>query len=232
LPIAPSQYYEAKRRVREPERRPRRVKRDVQLKGEIQRIPAESDEIYGARKVWKQLGREQWEAPRCAVERLMRELGLKGVRRGRLWKTTVPDLIAARPLDRVDRQFVADHPNQLWVADFTCVPTWQGMVFVAFILDVYARRIIGWRVAKNMRTALVLDALEQAIWARSAPVGVVHHSDRGGHSLYHHFCLHALVCLVVSVIGAATHALKRWLHRILGLCLDPGVSSAPRRVTR
>jgi len=113
----------------------------------------------------------------------MRKLGLEGVRRGKRWKTTVPDESAARPIDLVDRHFVALCPNQLWVADFTYVPTWSGMVFPAFILDVYARRIVGWRVAKNMRTDLVLDALEQAIWARGSPQGVVHHSDRGSQYL-------------------------------------------------
>ena len=113
----------------------------------------------------------------------MRKLGLEGVRRGKRWKTTVPDESAPRPIDLVDRHFVALCHNQLWVADFTYVPTWSGMVFAAFILDVYARRIVGWRVAKNMRTDLVLDALEQAIWARGGPQGVVHHSDRGSQYL-------------------------------------------------
>jgi Transposase and inactivated derivatives len=167
LPIAPSQYFESKRREREPERLPARVQRDAQLMPEIQRIHADSGGRYRARKTWKQLQLEQWQAARCTVERLMRELGLQGVRRGKRWKTTVVDALAEKPLDRVDRQFKADHPDQLWVADFTYVPTWQDMVYVAFILDVYSRRIVGWRVAKHMRTELVLDALEQP----SGPVG-------------------------------------------------------------
>ena len=183
LPIAPSQYYEAKRREREPERRPARTQRDAQLRPEIQRVYGESGARYGARKTWRQLKLEQWHTARCTVERLMRELGLQGVRRGKRWKTTVPDDVSPKPLDLVDRQFVAQHPNQLWVADFTYVPTWQGMVYVAFILDVYSRRIVGWRVSKNMRADLVLDALEQAIWARGGPQGVVHHSDRGSQYL-------------------------------------------------
>jgi transposase InsO family protein len=183
LPIAPSQYYELKRRKRDPERLPVRVKRDAVLMPEIVRIYAASECRYGARKTWRELRREQWNVARCTTERLMRELGLQGVRRGKRWKTTVPDELSPKPLDLVDRQFVAERPNQLWVADFTYVPTWQGMVYVAFILDVYARRIVGWRVAKNMRSELVLDALEQAVWARGGPQGVVHHSDRGSQYL-------------------------------------------------
>ena len=183
LPIAPSQYYEAKRRERQPEREPTRHQTDRQFLVEIERVYRENRGIYGARKVWRQLKREQREIARCTTERLMHRLGLKGVRRGRRWKTTLPDLYSERPLDRVDRQFVAERPNQLWVADFTYVPTWQGVVYVAFILDVFSRRIVGWRVSRNMRSELVLDALEQAIWARGGPKGVIHHSDRGSQYL-------------------------------------------------
>jgi transposase InsO family protein len=183
LPIAPSQYFEAKRREREPDRVPARAQRDAALVPAIERIYAESECRYGARKTWRELRREQWDVARCTTERLMRELGLQGVRRGKRWKTTVPDELSPRPLDLVDRQFVAERPNQLWVADFTYVPTWQGVVYVAFILDVYARCIVGWRVSKNMRSELVLDALEQAVWARGGPQGVVHHSDRGSQYL-------------------------------------------------
>ena len=183
LPIASSQYFEAKRRERDPECRPQRLQRDEQLKLAIQYADDESGGRYGARKIWRQLNRESWEVARCAVDRLMRELNLQGVRRGKRWKTTVPDEILPKPLGLVDRQLVAEHPNQLWVADFTYVPTWTGMVYVAFILDVYARRIVGWRVSKNMRTDLVLDALEQAIWSRGKPNGVTHHSDRGSQYL-------------------------------------------------
>jgi transposase InsO family protein len=183
LPIAPSQYYEAKWRERDPEREPARVKSDRRFSVEIERVYRDNRGIYGARKVWRQLNREQWEIARCTTERLMKKLGLQGVRRGKQWKTTVPDLTGERPLDLVDRQFVAERPNQLWVADFTYVPTWQGVVFVAFILDVFSRRVVGWRVSRNMRSELVLDALEQAIWARGAPKGIIHHSDRGSQYL-------------------------------------------------
>ena len=183
LPIAPSQYYETKRRECESDRVPARTQLDAQLMIEIQRVYEASLCRYGARKVWRQLQREQWEIARCTTERLMQRLGFQGVRRGKRWKTTIPDEAADRPLDLVDRQFAADHPDQLWVADFTYVPTWKGVVYVAFILDVFARRIVGWRVAKNMRTELVLDALEQAIWARGKPMGVTHHSDRGSQYL-------------------------------------------------
>lgn len=150
LPIAPSLYFEAKRRERDSERQPARARRDAQLKVEIQRVYDESGRRYGARKTWRQLRLEQWQIARCTVERLMRELGLQGVPRGKRWKTMITDELSPKPLDLVDRQFVAGRPNQLWVADFTYVPTWQGMVYVAFILDVYSRRIVSWRVSKNV----------------------------------------------------------------------------------
>ena len=136
-------------------------------------------QVYGARKVWRQLNREQMPVARCTVERLMRSLGLQGAVRGRKCRTTIADDSAERPLDHVNRQFRATRPNELWVADFTYVATWTGFVYVAFVIDVFARRIIGWRVARSMRAELVLDALEQAIWSRSGIQGVVHHSDRG-----------------------------------------------------
>ena len=132
--------------------------------------------MYGARKVWRQLNREEIRVARCTVERLMRSEGLKGVVRGRKCRTTISDDGAERPLDRVNRQFKATRPNQLWVADFTYVATWAGFVYVAFVIDVFARRIIGWRVARSMQTELVLDALEQALWARAGANGVIHHN--------------------------------------------------------
>jgi transposase InsO family protein len=183
LPIAPSLYYEHKAREREPARIPPRLQRDRQLSLEIRRVFDENFEAYGARKLWRQLRREDIVAARCTVERLMRSLGLQGVVRGRKCRTTIADEGNALPLDRVNRQFQADRPNQLWVADFTYVATWAGFVYVAFVIDVFARRIIGWRVARSMHAELVLDALEQAIWARSGAKGVVHHSDHGSQYL-------------------------------------------------
>ena len=179
LPIAPSMYYEHKARQADPERLPPRLRRERALAPEIRRVHEENFRVYGARKVWRQLGREGQVVARCTVERLMRAQGLRGVVRGRKCRTTIPDDSAARPLDRVNRQFQASRPNQLWVADFTYVATWAGFVYVAFVIDVFARRIIGWRVARSMHTELVLDALEQALWSRSDAAGVVHHSDRG-----------------------------------------------------
>jgi len=184
LPIAPSTYYEHKARERDPGRLPPRVVRDRELVPEIERVHEENFSVYGVRKVWRQLNREHIVAARCTVERLMRSLGLQGAVRGRRWcRTTVPDEAAARPRDLVQRQFHAAAPNQLWVADFTFVATWAGFVYVAFVIDVYSRRIIGWRAARSMRAELVLDALEQAIWSRSGAQGVVHHSDRGSQYL-------------------------------------------------
>jgi transposase InsO family protein len=179
LPIAPSLYYEHKAREAEPARLPPRLQRDGLLLPEIRRVHEENFGVYGVRKVWRQLSREDFTVARCTVERLMRSLGLQGVVRGRKCRTTVADESAERPLDRVRRQFQASRPNQLWVADFTYVATWGGFVYVAFVIDVFARRIIGWRGARTMHAKLVLDALEQALWSRSGTQGVVHHSDRG-----------------------------------------------------
>jgi putative transposase len=179
LPIAPSIYYEQCARRADPARRPPRLQSDEALSPEISRVHRENFGVYGARKVWLQLFREGNSVARCTVERLMRSQGLQGVRRGkRIW-TTIADDAAGRPRDLVERQFSAVRPNQLWVADFTYVSTWSGMVFVAFVIDVFSRRIVGWRVARSMATDLVLDALEQALWARHAPNGLIHHSDRG-----------------------------------------------------
>ena len=183
LPIAPSTYYRCKALLSYPERRSDRVKSDEHLKSEIARVWDENHEVYGARKVWKQLKRESIKAARCTVERLMRRLGLVGVRRGKRCVTTIPSELADRPLDLVNRQFTAEHPNQLWVADITYVATWSGFVYIAFVVDVYSRYIVGWRALKSMRTELVLDALEQALWARGKPTGVTHHSDRGSQYL-------------------------------------------------
>ena len=183
LPIAPSQYYDHKARAADPTQLPPRLQRDRALLPEILRVHEDNFHVYGARKVWRQLGREDFRVARCTVERLMRSLGLQGAVRGRKCRTTMPDTSAERPLDLVKRQFQASHPNQLWVADFTYVATWAGFVYVAFVIDVFARRIIGWRVARSMHAELVLDALEQALWSRSGTKGVVHHSDRGSQYL-------------------------------------------------
>ena len=179
LPIAPSTYYERKAREIDPERVPQRVKRDQALSSEVRRIWEENFQVYGARKIWRQLNREGIPVARCTVERLMRAQGLRGVVRGRRCRTTIGDESADRPLDLVKRQFIATRPNQLWVADITFVATWAGFVYVAFVVDVYARMIVGWRVSRSLKTELVLDALEQALWSRRDTEGLVHHSDRG-----------------------------------------------------
>ena len=186
VPIAPSTYYRHRARQLDPAKRSARTVRDEVLKAIIERIWREHDEAYGSRKVWKQMGREGIREARCRVRRLMRDLGLVGVVRGRAWTTTTQSEAATvRPADLVDRHFVATRPNQLWVADVTYVATWAGFVYVAFVIDVFARRIVGWRVSASLRTEVVLDALEQAIYARcDDTVGdLVHHSDRGSQYL-------------------------------------------------
>jgi putative transposase len=179
LPIAPSTYYEYKAREADPGRQPERYQRDAAMEIEIRRVWEENFRVYGARKVWKQLNREQIRIARCTTERLMQKLGLQGVKRGKGYKTTIPDDCAARPADLVQRQFIATRPNQLWVADITYVATWRGVVYVAFVVDVFARCIVGWRVWNSLKTDLVLDALEQALYARTGTKGLIHHSDRG-----------------------------------------------------
>jgi transposase InsO family protein len=183
LPIAPSTYYEHKARQADPERLPPRLQRDRALVPEIRRVYEENFRVYGARKVWRQLDREEIVVARCTVERLMRSMGRSGVVRGRRCRTTIAEDGAERALDHVRRQFQASRPHQLWVADFTYVATWAGFVYVAFVVDGFARRIIGWRVARSMHAELVLDALEQALWSRSDIQGVVHPSDRGSQYL-------------------------------------------------
>ncbi len=183
LPIAPSVYYEHKVREREPEKRPTRAKRDEELRAHIRRVWDENFEVYGVRKVWRHLQeREQRVVARCTVARLMRDLGLKGAVRGRAFKvTTVADETTVRPPDLVSRQFRAIRPNQLWVADLTYVATWRGFVYVAFVVDVFSRRIVGWRASSSLRSDLALDALEQALYDRPVHESerLVHHSDRG-----------------------------------------------------
>jgi len=181
LQIAPSGYRRHAACQRDPSRRSVRVQRDEALALHIERIWRANLQVYGADKVWRQLHREDMPVARCTVERLMRQDGLRGVRRGKVVRTTTPDSKAPCPLDRVQRVFKADRPNQLWVSDFTYVSTWQGFVYVAFVIDVFARRIVGWRVSRSMRTDFVLDALEQALYARQPErtEALIHHSDRG-----------------------------------------------------
>jgi putative transposase len=183
LQIAPSTYYEHEARRANPDLRPARAKRDAELRDLVDRVWRENFQVYGVRKVWRQLTRDGVEVARCTVERLMRAMGLRGAVRGRTFKTTIPDAAAMRPPDLVDRDFSASRPNELWVADLTYVATWRGFVYVAFVIDVFARRIVGWRASSALRTDLALDALEQAIWSRSATEGLVHHSDRGAQYL-------------------------------------------------
>ena len=181
LPIAPSTYHAHAAKRADPAKLSARAKRDVSLKVEIRRVFAANFEVYGVRKVWRQLRREGFDIARCTVERLMRSMELRGVTRGKPVKTTVSDKAAPCPLDHVKRRFQAPRPNVLWVSDFTYVATWQGFVDVAFVIDTFARRIVGWRASRTAHTGFVLDALEQALHDRR-PIhrgGLVHHSDRG-----------------------------------------------------
>jgi putative transposase len=181
LPIAPSTYHEHAAKRADPAKLSARAKRDVSLKVEVRRVFAENFEVYGVRKVRRQLRREGFDIARYTVERLMRGMGLRGVTRGKPVRTTVSDKAAPCPLDHVKRQFRAPRPNVLWVSDFTYVATWQGFVYVAFVIDTFARRIVGWRASRTAHTGFVLDALEQELHDRR-PVhrgGLVHHSDRG-----------------------------------------------------
>jgi len=181
LQIAPSGYRRHAALRREPHRRCARAKRDELLVPEIERVWRGNMQVYGADKVWRQLARDGMTVARCTVERLMRRHGLRGVRRGKVVRTTLSNAKAPCPLDRVNRVFKADRPNQLWVSDFTYVSTWQGWLYVAFVIDVFARRIVGWRVSNSMQTDFVLDALEQALYARQPErdSSLIHHSDRG-----------------------------------------------------
>jgi len=181
LPIAPSTYHAHLAKRADPEKLSVRAKRDIALQPEIARVFAENFEVYGVRKVWRQMVRERSDVARCTVARLMRGMGLQGVIRGKTVRTTVPDKTAPCPLDQLNRVFHAPAPNRLWLSDFTYVSTWSGFVYVAFVIDAYARRIVGWRVSRTAHAGFVLDALEQALHERR-PIhrgGLVHHSDRG-----------------------------------------------------
>lgn len=179
LPIAPSTYYAQKARQADPTLLPARTQREATLRPEIERVWRANRRVYGAKKVWKQLRREGHAVARCTVARLMRQQGLRGVVRGRRVRTTRPEPAAERPQDLVQRDFRARRPNQLWVADLTYVATWRGFVYVAFVIDVFARRIVGWRATSSLRSDLALDALEQALYDRELDGPLVHHSDRG-----------------------------------------------------
>jgi len=181
LQVAPSGYHLHAARQKNPALHSARARRDDVLMPEVRRVWEVNLEVYGADKVWRQMNREGIQVARCTVERLMGRLGLEGARRGKTVRTTIPDKSVPCPLDRVNRQFTATRPNQLWVSDFTYVSTWQGWLYVAFVIDVFARRIVGWRVSSSMRTDFVLDALEQALYARQPERNdaLIHHSDRG-----------------------------------------------------
>ena len=185
LQIAPSTWHEHAQRQADPDRLPRRAKRDAALSVQIRRVFDENFGVYGVRKVWKQLAREGLAVARCTVARLMKAMGLEGVVRGKQRKTTIPDKSAPSPQDKVNRQFAADRPNRLWVSDFTYIATWSGVVYVAFVIDVYARRIVGWRASRTATAGFVLDALDQALHARRLVHRgrLVHHSDRGSQYL-------------------------------------------------
>ncbi len=186
IPIAPSTYYQHKAWQRDPECRSARAQRDAWLCGEIRRVWTQNFEVYGVRKVWRQLNREGIEVARCTVARLMCEMGLSGATRGkRFKKTTISEEGMERPLDLVERDFAARRPNELWVSDLTYVATWRGFVYVAFVIDVFSRWIVGWRASSSLRSDLALDALEQAIWERQEEQteGLIHHSDRGSQYL-------------------------------------------------
>ena len=181
VPIAPSTYYAHKAEERDPTLRCDRAQRDHGLREEIRRVWKDNFQVYGVRKVWRQLNREGRPVARCTVARLMNELGLHGAVRGKKFRTTIPEEAAERPLDLVKREFTAAGPNRLWVSDLTYVATWRGFVYVAFVIDVFSRRVVGWRVSSSLRSDLALDALEQAICEREEErqERLVHHSDRG-----------------------------------------------------
>ncbi|WP_349602995.1 IS3 family transposase [Azospirillum argentinense] len=181
LPIAPSTYYAHAARQADPSKAPARSRSDAVLREAIRRVWDVNFQVYGVRKVWRQLRREGIDVARCTVARLMKHMGLKGATRGKTVRTTISDRAAPCPADRVNRQFQAPRPNALWLADFTYVSTWQGFVYVAFVIDAFARRIVGWRVSRTAHAGFVLDALEQALHDRrpAKGSGLIHHSDRG-----------------------------------------------------
>ncbi len=183
LPIAPSTFYDHMAKRANPDMLSDRAKRDMALKPEIERVWKQNYRVYGVRKVWHQMRREGFDIARCTVARLMKDIGIEDIIRGKKHRTTIPDTSQPCPLDKVNRQFKAPAPNMLWVSDFTYVATWQGFVHVAFVIDAFARRIVGWRVSRTAHAGFVLDALEQAVHQRQPGSGLVHHSDRGSQYL-------------------------------------------------
>src|SRR5690242_5554972 len=217
LPIAPSTYYERAARRTDPARLPPRAQRDVRLRAEIRQVWEENFRVYGVRKVWRQLRREEIEIARCTAARLMKQMGLAGARRGKPVKTTIGNPAAPCPRDKVNRQFQAPRPNALWLSDFTYVATWQGFVYVAFVIDVFARRIVGWRVSRTAHADFVLDALEQALHDRR-PVkgGLIHHSDRGSQYVAIRYTERLLEAGIEPSVGSVgdsyDNALAGWTH--------------------
>jgi putative transposase len=206
LQFAPSAYYERKRQSASPESRSPRRKTDEALRTAIRRAWEDNFGVYGARKVWRQLRREGFDLARCTIERLMREMGLQGVIRGRAKRTTIPADKDPRPLDLVQRRFRAGRPDQLWVADFTYVATWTGFVYVAFVIDVFSRMIVGWRVSSSMSADLTLDALEQALWARKVKGTLIHHSDKGSQYLSFRYTERLAEMGIAASVGSAGDA--------------------------
>jgi transposase InsO family protein len=230
LPIAPSTYHAATARRADPLSAPPRVRRDDALRGEIRRVWVENFGVYGVRKVWRQLGREGVSVARCTVARLMRQMGLQGIVRGRSVRTTISDKAAPCPLDRVSRDFNAPAPNRLWVSDFTYVTTWSGFVYVAFVIDAYARRIVGWRVSRSAEARFVLDALEQAIHARRPAQGggLIHHSDRGSQYLSIRYTERLGEAGIAPSVGSVGDSYDNALaETVIGLFIDR--SHPPRR---
>jgi putative transposase len=208
LQFAPSTYYDQRAIARDPDRASARAKSDAAMSLKIDEAWEDNRKLYGARKIWHVLRRDGEDVARCTVERLMRSLGIRGVVRGKKVITTQPDTSQPCPDDKVNRLFTADRPNKLWVSDFTYVPTWSGTVYVAFVIDVFARRIVGWRASTSMKTQFVLDALDQAIWQRKTPdnKSLVHHSDRGSQYLsikYTERLADAEIDLSVGTVGDA-----------------------------
>ncbi len=205
MQIAPSTYWLHAARRAQPALRPARAQRDDTLIEHIERMWRDNMQVYGARKVWRQLQREGITVARCTVERLMRRQDLRGVVRGKVVRTTVADTTGSLPSDKVKRQFRAERPNQLWLSDFTYVATWQGFVYVAFVIDVFARRIVGWRASSSMRTDFVLDALEQALYERrpTEEDRLVHHSDRGSQGAFNRSSQHRVVRQILGSRSAS-----------------------------
>lgn len=219
LEIAPSGYYVHRARQANPSLRPARAQRDEQLRKEVRHVWRANHEVYGARKVWRQLRRDGTDVARCTVERLMRAEGIQGViRGGRVRTTRPPEGPTSLPQDLVQRRFAAERPNQLWLADFTYVATWRGFVYVAFVIDAFSRRIVGWRAHTTMRTDLVLDALEQALCDRETDGQLVHHSDRGSQYVSMRYTERLAIAGVAPSVGSAGDAYDNALaESVIGL---------------